>query len=588
MRGLSSRRALMETLGKAMVLDDVPVTGLDAARLDRVLRPKTWGAWNLSVLTECDDLDFFVLQSSVAAALGAPGQSNYVVANLLLEVLAAERSRRGQPAQVIAWGPIAETGVVARSERLQQYFERLGFTQLDYETIEDAFCRVLGSNERSVTVCKVDWLRMAASISSFHSDKRFCQLVDAVGGQGDANLAEMLRAAEPKHRRKLLIDLIKTQAANVLGIQAHEVPEDRPLGDVGLDSLMGFELSAMLESKLNSRLPISALQGNRTVKELADQLDRVFATAKEDKDPEPASANVRSEVASPKAADIRLRYLAPTSLVEQHTRFEAAALTYIPEQFATKGGLGPAELQAAFGSEPFLSGIVDAPIGRVGTFMLPLRAPELFFKPEQTRDLVFRAIELASEQGSRVMTLTGLLPAATAYGEALKLRDGQHSNQPVTTGHALTTATIIANLTDLLRRCGRRLEKERIAVVGLGSVGRSVLELLFRTLPHPRGLVLCDLYVKAADLEALRQRIQDQFHFDGAIDVVAGDAGLPSAVRETRLIVSAVDRVGVIDPLELSPGTILLDDSYPPTFDPAVAWRRMNEVRLVCVCRQWR
>ena len=567
----------------AMVLDDVPVTGLDAARLDRVLRPKAWGAWNLSALTERDDLDFFVLQSSVAAGLGAPGQSNYVVANLLLEVLAAQRRRRGQPAQVIAWGPIAEMGVVARSERLQQYFEHLGFTQLDYETIEDAFCRVLGSNERSVTVCKVDWVRMAASISNFDSDKRFSQLVDGAGGQGDANLAEMLRAAEPRRRRKLLIDLIKAQAANVLGVQADEVPEDRPLGDVGLDSLMAFELSAMLESKLNSRLPLAALQGNRTVEELADQLDRVFSTAKKDKDPEQASANVRSEVASPKAADIRLRYLAPTLLVERHTRFEAAALTYIPEQFATKGGLGPAELQAAFGTEPFLSGIVDAPIGRVGTFMLPLRAPELFFKPEQTRDLVFRAIELASRQGSRIMTLTGLLPAATAYGEALKLRDGQHSTQRVTTGHALTTATIIANLTDLLRRCGRRLEKERIAVVGLGSVGRSVLELLFRTLPHPRGLVLCDLYIKAGDLEALRQRIQDQFHFDRAIDVVAGDAGLPSAVRETRLIVSAVDRVGVINPSELAPGTILLDDSYPPTFDPAVAWRRMNERKDVVI-----
>ena len=76
----------------AMVLDDVPVMGLDAARLDRVLRPKAWGAWNLSALTERDDLDFFVLQSSVAAGLGAPGQSNYVVANLLLEVLAADNA----------------------------------------------------------------------------------------------------------------------------------------------------------------------------------------------------------------------------------------------------------------------------------------------------------------------------------------------------------------------------------------------------------------------------------------------------------------------------------------------------------------
>ena len=91
----------------AMVLEDVPVVALGSTNLDRVLGPKTWGAWNLSALTECDDLDFFVLQSSIAASLGSPGQSNYVVANHLLEVLAAERRSGGRPAQVIAWGPIA-------------------------------------------------------------------------------------------------------------------------------------------------------------------------------------------------------------------------------------------------------------------------------------------------------------------------------------------------------------------------------------------------------------------------------------------------------------------------------------------------
>jgi len=136
----------------AMVLDDVPVVGLTTDRLDRVLRPKAWGAWNISALTEPDDLDFFVMQSSVAATLGAPGQCNYVVANHLLDVLATQRRARGQPAQVIGWGPIAETGAVARSDRLQQYFERLGFTLLDFPTIEKVFGRLLNSNEKSAIV----------------------------------------------------------------------------------------------------------------------------------------------------------------------------------------------------------------------------------------------------------------------------------------------------------------------------------------------------------------------------------------------------------------------------------------------------
>ena len=504
-----------------------------------------------------------------------------MVANHLLDALAVERRGRGRPAQVIAWGPIADTGVVARSQSLRHYFERLGFTPLDEETVEQAFCRVVNSNERSVTICKVDWSRVTELFGSAGSDTRFCQLVDAK--QGDANLADLLRAAEPKRRRKLLVDLIKSQAAHVLGVQANQIPEEQPArGDVGLDSLMAFELSALLKSKLNNRLPLSSLQGNRTVNGARRTAQSRVATAAADKSQEPATAEAPLEAPAATGADIRLCYLAPTMRVERDMRFDAAALTYIPEQFSSQGGLGPAELQAALGSEPFLSGIVEAPIGRVGTFMLPLRARELFFRPEQTRDLVLHAMELASQQGSRVMTLTGLLPAATGYGEALKRHNG-HSGQPVTTGHALTTATIIANLTDLLRRSGRRLEQERMAVVGLGSVGRSVLELMFRALPHPRALVLCDLYVKSDDLKALRQKIRDQFKFDGDIEIVAGDGELPSAVRETRLIVSAVDRADVIDPTQLAPGTILLDDSYPPTFDPAVAWQRMNESQDVII-----
>jgi hypothetical protein len=340
---------------------------------------------------------------------------------------------------------------------------------------------------------------------------------------------------------------------------------------------MAFELSAQLDSKLKCRLPLSALHGNRTVAALAEHLNRVLATNGNPRCEAPGTVIVAASAVSPTAADIRLRYLAPNQVIDQHVRFEAAALTYIPERFAEKGGLGTTELQAALGKDPFLSGIVDSSIGRVGTFMLPLRASELFAEPAQTHRLIEQAMVWASERGSQIMTLTGLLPAATDYGRALTAHNGRHSLQSVTTGHALTTATIVANLSDLLRRCGRRLENERIAIVGLGSVGRSVLELMFRTLSHPRGLVLCDLYVKKADMAAIGQRIRDQFAFDRDIEIVTGDGGLPRAVREAKLIVCAVDRVGVIDPLALSPGTILLDDSYPPAFDPAVAWRRMTE-----------
>ncbi len=264
-------------------------------------------------------------------------------------------------------------------------------------------------------------------------------------------------------------------------------------------------------------------------------------------------------------------------------RFDATALTYIPEDFISRGSLSAADIHAAFGAEPFLSCVLEAPIGRVGVFMLPVRGRDLFSEPGRVRDLVHRSIELASTQGSRVMTLTGLLPAATGYGEALGLNNGRAMDLAVTTGHALTTATIVANLADLLRRCGRTIDTEEMSIVGLGSVGRSVLELILRRLPHPRKLVLCDIYAKMGDLEALRQRVQVEHGFGGVIEIVTGDNGLPEEVLKTRLIVSAVDRTGLIDPTRLAAGTILLDDSYPPTFEPDVAWRRMADRQDVVI-----
>ena len=143
-----------------------------------------------------------------------------------------------------------------------------------------------------------------------------------IGGRGNTKLTDTLRAAAPKRRRQLLIELIKSQAANVLGVATDEVPEDQPLGDLGLDSLMAFELSALLESKLSSHFPLSALQGNRTVQALADQtIDPGALHRKEKKSEHQPSSTTRAEAASTKDRRYpRLRYLPATLLVEPDTR----------------------------------------------------------------------------------------------------------------------------------------------------------------------------------------------------------------------------------------------------------------------------
>ena len=108
----------------AMVLDDAIVANLDEGRLIEVLRPKVAGAENLDRLSRDLSLDYFVLFSSATTVIGNPGQSAYVAANGFLEGMARRRHEAGLPALAVAWGGIADVGVLARKNSNSRFARR--------------------------------------------------------------------------------------------------------------------------------------------------------------------------------------------------------------------------------------------------------------------------------------------------------------------------------------------------------------------------------------------------------------------------------------------------------------------------------
>ncbi|GAA3036158.1 type I polyketide synthase [Actinokineospora globicatena] len=100
----------------AGVLDDGILAHQSADRFHAVLAPKVDAGWHLHELA--GDLDFFVAYSSVAALLDDGGQGNYAAANAFLDGLAARRRAEGKPGLSLNWGPWAEIGMAARTERL--------------------------------------------------------------------------------------------------------------------------------------------------------------------------------------------------------------------------------------------------------------------------------------------------------------------------------------------------------------------------------------------------------------------------------------------------------------------------------------
>jgi acyl transferase domain-containing protein/acyl carrier protein len=264
----------------AMVLDDCLMLNLNRDRFYRVLEPKMAGAWNLHCQTRGLPLDFFVLFSSMSAVFGQGGQANYAAANAFLDALAHHRRGLGLPGLTINWGSLADVGYVARNSRVAEQFEAQGIRHLTARealTLLGALLRRQAVEAGIMRVNWTQWKRVLADMAAVAP--RFALLAQESAGDDDAlpeqtgvSLRKTVLDADPAQRRDLLVGLLRDKVAHVLGTAAAKLDVDKPLTDIGLDSLMAVELRNWIEGELRINLPIVELMHGPSVTQVADLL----------------------------------------------------------------------------------------------------------------------------------------------------------------------------------------------------------------------------------------------------------------------------------------------------------------------------
>ncbi|MEQ1566081.1 MAG: SDR family NAD(P)-dependent oxidoreductase [Myxococcota bacterium] len=260
------RPALAGVVHAAMVLDDAPLAAHDAARFDRVLGPKADGAWNLHHATLGLPLDWFVVVSSIAAAIGTPGQAAYAAANGFLDALASHRRARGLPATAIAFGALGDVGIVARAsdeDRRKILAHGVGELRIG-EALELLEGALLEHTPHRVAAV-VDWERIVGRVGG-----RFAHLVNAAPPVTEGTAADELRAVPLPERASAVAAHLAPWVARLVG--ADQVDLDTPLSRVGLDSLVATELAGKIGAELGVSVPLVRLLRGPTLRELGAEL----------------------------------------------------------------------------------------------------------------------------------------------------------------------------------------------------------------------------------------------------------------------------------------------------------------------------
>ncbi|MGZ8498342.1 MAG: amino acid adenylation domain-containing protein [Candidatus Binatia bacterium] len=379
-------------------------------------------------------------------------------------------------------------------------------------------------------------------------------------------------------------------AAEILKIDKVGIQDN--LFDLGLHSLSATQLVSRVRTKLHKKLPLRHIFEAPTIAGLA----RLIETLADENNPEPSPSGAKADAelitkrvrnealnshpvnGSARPLSIERRSLLSLLAAGKIPPIDAAALSYLSEDLLQHMGLSrDAALYDWFDELPCVFGINETHLGRIANIGLPRLRSRLYDDQSDLVTLILEALEISHRIGARVVSLTGLLPSATNYGQAIADVISANDCYPlVTTGHATTVSAVVMTIERILHEAGKSLAEENVAFLGLGSIGYTTLRLMLHSLPHPKSITLCDIYSKLDHLKKVRDDIMRELKFTGPIQIAESMGKVPHEVYAAGLIVGATNVPDVLDIEQIRPGTVIVDDSAPHCFNADEAVQRFE------------
>lgn len=245
---------------------------LDVGEFLETMKIKISAAWTLHELTRGDDLDCFLLFSSVSALWGSVDLSHYTAANHFLDALSCHRVALGLPALSVNWGPWDEAGMSAKPREIE-VLHKLGLRPMPPEQAIAAMRSFELEKCPVGVIADIDWQKFQAFIDFSLSPSLFEKVAACSPRLDRGSAASAKSLAEANDPLGALEETIRKALGSVMLLEmTGPIELDQRFNLVGMDSLMSIAFAAELERALNLKLPNTLAYNYPTLRAVRDHL----------------------------------------------------------------------------------------------------------------------------------------------------------------------------------------------------------------------------------------------------------------------------------------------------------------------------
>lgn len=251
--------------------------------------PKVQGTRNLGELLP-QNMDFFIMLSSITGIVGNRGQANYAAGNVFQDSFARYLTSTGIQASSINLGNIMSVGYVEENR------DRLAVTK-DWEGISEKEMHSLVEHHIQASIAKTQTVDSCQTVTgltptSSYAERGLSQpafmnwplfnllhrvreaTTGSSGGEGlGFPITSLLSAADSVDAATSVVtEAFVLKLCAMMSMSSTDIDSNKPLHAYGIDSLVAVEIRNWIGKEMQADIPVLDILGNMTIADLSAKI----------------------------------------------------------------------------------------------------------------------------------------------------------------------------------------------------------------------------------------------------------------------------------------------------------------------------